>query len=59
MNWAPSNRKEFCRAVEKERFLKAESGQKKQIIRKECIVSGKVSLLRETEGWITSPLLTR
>lgn len=46
-----ANRKELCQAVEKEcwMFLKAERGQKKEIISKGCIVSGKVTLLRGTK----------
>lgn len=46
-----ANRKELCQAVEKEcwMFLKAERGQKKEIVSKGCIVSGKVTLLRGTK----------
>lgn len=56
---APSlaSRKKLCWAAEKEKFLKTEEKQKKEIINQECIVSSKVALLRETEGvyqWIIS-----
>lgn len=45
-----TNRKELHRPTEKESFLKAERGRKKEVIRKECVVSGKAALLRGTEG---------
>jgi len=40
-----SNRKELWEAIEKRRLLKTEKGQEREIISKECIVSGKVSFL--------------
>ena len=43
-----ANRKELHWAVEKERFCG--KGEEKEIISKEWIVSGKVALLRGTEG---------
>lgn len=49
MSWAAShltNRKELHQAVEKERFLKAERGWKKEIISKECTVLGKITFPR-------------
>lgn len=56
------NRKKFYKAVEKKRFLKAESGWEKEIINKQCIVSGKVAFLQGqmgSIGWINSLVQTR
>ena len=56
-----SNKKELPQAVERNGFLKAERGWKKEIISKECIVSGKVTFLRRMEepgSWVSSLVLT-
>lgn len=53
MNQAASHladRNELCWAVEKERFLKMERRQKKEIMNKEFIGSSKVTLLNGMEG---------
>ena len=53
MNQATSHlarRKELCQAVEKERFLKVERGQRKKIIGKELIVSGKMAFPKRAKG---------
>ena len=53
MNWTASplaNGKGLYRAIEKERFFKGRMGSEKEIIRKEYAVSGRVALLRGTEG---------
>lgn len=53
MNWAAphlANRKALHWAAEGERFLKVEWGKKKELINKECFVSGKFTLLRGVLG---------
>ena len=57
MNWAAfhlASRKELHQAGKNERFLKTERGQKKEIVskkkKKKSIVSGRITLLRGTEG---------
>ena len=52
MNWeAPhlANRKVICRAIEKGSVLMVERGDKKKMISKEYIISGKFWLLRRKE----------
>lgn len=45
-----ASRKTLCQAVGKQRFIKMEREQKKEIISEKCIVSGKVTLRKEREG---------
>lgn len=54
-----ASREKLCQAVEMERFLKVERGQRKKIIGEEFIVSGRMVSLRGTKmvcwvGYLTS-----
>lgn len=61
MNQAAShiaNRKEFQRTLQYGRFLNTERGLKRGIFNKECIVSGKVTFPRGTQGTCQAYYLT-